>query len=114
MTDLTPTIFFRHGNPINAISKNVYTDGFAATGKSIPRPKAVLAVSAHWYIPVCAVTANLAPPTIHDFGSFQKELYQVEYRAPGSPELALQVKDLLAPFNAGLDDNWGLNDRAKG
>jgi len=109
MADLMPAIFFGHGNPMNALSKNVYTDGWVSIGKSIPRPKAVLAVSAHWYIPACAVTANLTPRTIHDFGGFPRELYQVEYSAPGSPELALRVKELLAPVFIGLDESWGLD-----
>jgi 4,5-DOPA dioxygenase extradiol len=109
MRDLMPAIFFGHGNPMNALSKNVYTEGWASVGKSIPRPKAVLAVSAHWYIPACAVTASLTPRTIHDFGGFPKELYQVEYPAPGSPDLALRVKDLLAPVIVELDESRGLD-----
>jgi 4,5-DOPA dioxygenase extradiol len=109
MIDLMPVFFFGHGNPMNALSKNIYTDGWASIGKSIPRPKAVLSVSAHWYISACAVTSNPAPRTIHDFGGFPRELYQVKYTAPGSPELALRVKDLLAPASAGLDENWGLD-----
>jgi 4,5-DOPA dioxygenase extradiol len=109
MTDLMPAIFFGHGNPMNALSKNAYTDGWASIGNSLPRPEAVLSVSAHWYLPACAVTANLAPPTIHDFGGFPRELYQVEYRAPGSPELARRVQDLLAPVSVELDDSWGLD-----
>ena len=109
MAVLMPAIFLGHGNPLNAISKNVYSDGWAAIGKSIRRPKAVLAVSAHWYIPACAVTANLTPRTIHDFGGFPKELYQVKYPAPGDPKLALRVKDLLAPVSVGLDESWGLD-----
>ena len=109
MTDLMPVIFFGHGNPMNALSKNAYTDGWASIGNSIPRPKAVLSVSAHWYVPTCAVTANLTPPTIHDFGGFPRELYQVEYRAPGSPELARRVRDLLDPVSVGLDESWGLD-----
>jgi 4,5-DOPA dioxygenase extradiol len=104
-----PTIFFGHGNPMNALSKNSYTKGWASIGKSISRPKAVLAVSAHWYVPYCAVTSNLNPRTIHDFGGFPKELYQIEYPAPGSLELALRVKDLLAPVAVSLDESWGLD-----
>ncbi len=109
MTDLMPVIFFGHGNPMNAVSKNAYTDGWVSIGKSIRRPRAVLAVSAHWYIPGCAVTANLMPRTIHDFGGFPQELYQVKYPAPGSPELARRVEDLIAPVSVGLDESWGLD-----
>jgi 4,5-DOPA dioxygenase extradiol len=109
MPDLMPTIFFGHGNPMNAVSKNAYTDGWAATGRSIPRPRAVLAVSAHWYIPGCGVTANAAPPTIHDFGGFPQELYEVAYPAPGSPELARRVKNLLSPLEVPLDESWGID-----
>jgi len=109
MTDVMPAIFFGHGNPMNALSTNVYTEGWAAIGKSIARPKALLVVSAHWYVPTSAVTANLTPRTIHDFGGFPRELYQVEYRAPGSPDLAMHVKDLLAPVLVDLDENWGFD-----
>jgi len=109
MSDLMPAIFFGHGNPTNALSKNAYTDGWVFVGHSIPRPRAVLAVSAHWYIPACAVTANTVPRTIHDFGGFPRELYQVEYPAPGSPELARRLKDLLAPVSVKLDESWGLD-----
>lgn len=104
-----PAIFFGHGNPMNALSRNAYTEGWASIGKSIPRPSAVLAVSAHWYIPSCAVTVNPAPHTIHDFGGFPRELYEVKYPAPGSPELALRVKDLLSPVAVGLDETWGFD-----
>jgi len=109
LIDLMPAIFFGHGNPMNALSKNSYTDGWASIGKSIPRPKAVLSVSAHWYVPYCAVTSNLNPRTIHDFGGFPKELYQIEYPAPGSLDLALRVQDLLAPVAVSLDESWGLD-----
>ena len=109
MRKTMPAIFFGHGNPMNALLKNAYTDGWKDIGNSIPRPKAVLAISAHWYIPACAVTANSAPQTIHDFGGFPKELYQVRYPAPGSPELARRVKDLLAHVSVGLDESWGLD-----
>lgn len=94
---------------MNALSKNAYTDGWAAIGNSIPRPRAVLAVSAHWYLPATAVTGGLRPRTIHDFGGFPRELYQVEYPAPGSPELARRVQDLLAPVEVRLDESWGLD-----
>jgi 4,5-DOPA dioxygenase extradiol len=109
MTDLMPAVFLGHGNPMNAISKNVYTDGWASIGKSIPCPKAVLAVSAHWYISTSAVTANLLPRTIHNFGGFPQELYRVKYPAPGNPELARRVIELLAPVSVGLDQSWGLD-----
>jgi 4,5-DOPA dioxygenase extradiol len=110
MSDPMPAIFFGHGNPMNALQKNAYTDAWAAVGNQLPRPEAVLAVSAHWYVPATAVTAESAPRTIHDFGGFPKELYQVQYPAPGSPELARRVQELLAPSVAvGLDENWGLD-----
>src|SRR3990172_990134 len=109
MVNLMPSLFLGHGNPMNALSKNSYTDGWASIGRSIPRPRAVLAVSAHWYIPDCAVTANPIPGTIHDFGGFPQELYQIEYPAPGSPALARRVKELLAPVSAGLDESRGLD-----
>ena len=104
-----PAIFFGHGNPMNALAKNVYSDGWAAIGSQLPRPKAVLAISAHWYIPTTAVTANPAPRTIHDFGGFPPELYQVAYPAPGSPQLANRVRNLLAPLAVELDESWGLD-----
>lgn len=109
MTERMPTIFFGHGNPMNALQRNAYTEGWAAIGASIPRPKAVLAVSAHWYIPATAVTANPAPRTIHDFGGFPPELYRVAYPAPGDPALAERVRSLLSPTPVGLDQQWGLD-----
>jgi 4,5-DOPA dioxygenase extradiol len=101
-----PAIFFGHGNPMNALERNAWTEGWAAVGASIPRPKAVLAISAHWYVPATLVSAMPAPRTIHDFGGFPRELYRVEYPAPGDTELAERVHALLA---AGLDDSWGLD-----
>jgi 4,5-DOPA dioxygenase extradiol len=109
MTNLMPAIFFGHGNPMNALSKNAYTDGWSAIGTALPRPAAVLSVSAHWYLPATAVTAMHAPRTIHDFGGFPPELYQVQYPAPGSPELAERVRSLLAPVAVELDERWGLD-----
>jgi len=109
MATSMPAIFFGHGNPMNAVSKNAYTQGWAAIGNSIPRPKAILCVSAHWYLPGTAVTAMPSPRTIHDFGGFPRELYEVEYAAPGSPELAQRVQELLAPVPVALDQTWGLD-----
>jgi 4,5-DOPA dioxygenase extradiol len=104
-----PLIFVGHGNPMNAVARNAWTDGWASIGKSIPRPQAVLSVSAHWYVSSTAVTAGRAPKTIHDFGGFPQELYDIEYPAPGSPKLARRVSDLLGPVSAGLDKSWGLD-----
>jgi 4,5-DOPA dioxygenase extradiol len=109
LTNPMPAIFFGHGNPMNALSRNVYTDGWTAIGNSIPRPTAVLCVSAHWYLPETAVTAMPWPRTIHDFGGFPRELFEVEYPAPGSRNLAARVKELLAPLAVSLDENWGLD-----
>ena len=109
MTEPMPTIFFGHGNPLNALLSNGYTEGWAAIGARIPRPKAILCVSAHWYLPGTAVTAMAAPRTIHDFGGFPRELYEVEYPAPGDPEIALRVRSLLAPLPVRLDERWGLD-----
>jgi 4,5-DOPA dioxygenase extradiol len=109
MTALMPAIFFGHGNPMNALLKNSYTDAWAAIGDSLPRPSAVLAVSAHWYIPATAVTSGLTPRTIHDFGGFPRELYAVEYPAPGSARLGARVQELLAPLPVSEDTRWGLD-----
>lgn len=109
MADTMPALFFGHGNPMNAILQNDYTQAWAATGKSVPRPKAILAISAHWFVPFTAVTNVRSPRTIHDFGGFPQELYQVEYPAPGSLELAGRVRDLLGPTPVELDERWGLD-----
>jgi 4,5-DOPA dioxygenase extradiol len=104
-----PVVFFGHGNPLNALADNGYTRGWAAIGASVPRPKAVLCVSAHWYLPGTRVTAMPAPRTIHDFGGFPRKLYEVSYPAPGDPELAARVQSLLAPVSVGADQQWGLD-----
>ncbi len=109
MTKPMPVIFFGHGNPMNALLDNDYTKGWAAIGNAIPRPKAVLCVSAHWYLPETAVTVMAAPRTIHDFGGFPRELYQVQYPAPGDPALASRVQSLLAPLSVRRDEQWGLD-----
>lgn len=104
-----PAIFFGHGNPMNALADNEWTQGWRAIGDSIPKPKAVVCVSAHWYIPAVAVTAMVAPRTIHDFGGFPRELFEFQYPAPGSTEVAERVADLLA-VDVILDEgDWGLD-----
>jgi 4,5-DOPA dioxygenase extradiol len=112
MSLLTPSIFFGHGNPMNAIATNAYTEAWRAIGRSMPRPKAILCVSAHWYAQGAAVTVSMAPRTIHDFGGFPPELYEVEYPAPGDPVLAHRVRELLAPVPVSLDSQWGLDHGA--
>ncbi len=109
MTNPMPAVFFGHGNPLNALRRNEWTEGWAAVGRSIPRPKAVVCVSAHWYLPATLVSAQERPRTIHDFGGFPRELYEVEYPAPGEPALAGRVRELLAPIQVGLDRRWGLD-----
>ncbi|MFN2512939.1 MAG: 4,5-DOPA dioxygenase extradiol [Pyrinomonadaceae bacterium] len=104
-----PAVFFGHGNPMNALERNGYTEGWARIGSLLPRPTAIVCVSAHWYFPATAVTTVSQPRTIHDFGGFPRELYEVRYPAPGDPELAKRVKDLLAPVSVGLDTHWGLD-----
>jgi 4,5-DOPA dioxygenase extradiol len=109
MPNLVPAIFFGHGNPINAISENSYTEAWRRIGEETPRPKGILSISAHWFVPQTGVTVSTAPKTIHDFGGFPPELYKVQYPAPGDPDLARRVKDLLAPLPVALDDSWGLD-----
>jgi 4,5-DOPA dioxygenase extradiol len=104
-----PAIFFGHGNPMNALLDNDYTRGWSAIGTGLPRPAAVLSISAHWHVPGAMVTAMDAPPTIHDFGGFPQELYQIQYPAPGDQKLAGRVRDLLAPITVHLDQRWGLD-----
>jgi 4,5-DOPA dioxygenase extradiol len=107
-----PAIFVGHGNPMNAVHHNAYTHAWAALGASLPRPRAVLCISAHWFVPETGVTVSTAPRTIHDFGGFPRELYEVRYPAPGDPELARRVHTLLAPVPVTLDDTWGLDHGA--
>lgn len=104
-----PAIFFGHGNPMNALQHNSYTERWAQIGSALPRPKAILCVSAHWYVPGAAVTVSTAPRTIHDFGGFPRELYEVNYPAPGDPDLARRIRALLAPIPVTLDEHWGLD-----
>lgn len=109
MSKPMPALFVGHGSPMNALSNNPWTEAWAALGASLPRPRAVLSVSAHWYRPGTAVTAMRSPRTIHDFGGFPRELYDVAYPAPGDPGLANRVRDLLAPVDVESDLSWGLD-----
>jgi 4,5-DOPA dioxygenase extradiol len=104
-----PALFIGHGNPMNALQVNPWTTAWAAIGRSIPRPTAVLAISAHWYIRSTRVTGNERPKTIHDFGGFPDALFQLEYPAPGAPTLAARVASLLAPTNVTVAMDWGLD-----
>jgi|SRR5436190_20771315 len=104
-----PAVFFGHGNPMNALEHNAWTDGWAEIGKDIGRPRAVLCISAHWYLPATLVTVMPTPRTIHDFGGFPRKLHEVKYPAPGDPELALHVQSLLSPVEVRLDKRWGLD-----
>lgn len=104
-----PALFVGHGSPTNALEANPFTAAWRRLGEELPRPRAILAVSAHWYTRGTFVTANATPPTIHDFGGFRQELYEVNYPAPGAPALAAELARLLAPFNVREASDWGLD-----
>jgi 4,5-DOPA dioxygenase extradiol len=104
-----PAVFVGHGNPMNAITPNPYAAAWKQIAATMPQPRAILAISAHWYVPGRRVTVNEHPRTIHDFGGFPRALYEVDYPAPGSPELARRVAELLGPAMIKLDDRWGLD-----
>jgi 4,5-DOPA dioxygenase extradiol len=108
MTQRMPAIFFGHGNPMNAIERNRYSEAWGELGRALPRPKAILCVSAHWYLPGTHVTAMERPRTIHDFGGFPRELYAVKYPAPGDLGLCRRVQELLG-VDVALDQDWGLD-----
>jgi 4,5-DOPA dioxygenase extradiol len=107
-----PVLFLGHGSPMNAIEENEFVTGFRNIAKEIPKPNAILCISAHWETKGTFVTAMQNPPTIHDFGGFPKELFAVQYPAPGSPDLAKQTQSLITPTEVGLDDKWGLDHGA--
>ena len=109
MARILPAIFFGHGNPMNAVASNGYTEAWRRIGQETPRPKAILSISAHWFVPETGVTISTAPKTIHDFGGFPSELYQVQYPAPGDAALARGVQKLLSPLEVKLDNSWGLD-----
>jgi len=104
-----PALFIGHGNPMNAIVGNQWTTAWEALGRAIPLPRAVLAVSAHWYVRGSRVTAEEHPKTIHDFGGFPPELYAVQYPAPGDPALAERIRQILLPTPVTAATDWGLD-----
>lgn len=112
MTNLNkrmPVIFIGHGSPMNAIEKTIFSEGMEAVGRRLPKPKSVLCISAHWETRGTFVTAMENPETIHDFGGFPHELYEVEYPAPGNPELAKRISSLVKTTQVELNKDWGLD-----
>ena len=107
-----PAMFIGHGNPMNAITENPYRDAWLALGKSLPKPNAILCVSAHWQTQGTQVCAASSPKTIHDFGGFPKELFAQQYPAPGAPEYAKMVCDLLPANTITSTLDWGLDHGA--
>jgi 4,5-DOPA dioxygenase extradiol len=110
--DLMPALFVGHGSPMNDIEKNQFTEGWKTIAETFPQPKAILCISAHWEIKGTYVTAMKNPRTIHDFGGFPRELYEIEYPAPGFPELADEVKKLITKTDIIPDYAWGLDHGA--
>jgi 4,5-DOPA dioxygenase extradiol len=108
-TDKMPVLFLGHGSPMNAIEENEFVTGWRNIGYTIPKPRAILCVSAHWETRGTCVTSMQKPATIHDFGGFPCELFEVEYPAPGSPELAMETKSIIKKAIVELDDKWGLD-----
>jgi 4,5-DOPA dioxygenase extradiol len=108
-TEQMPVLFMGHGSPMNAIEENEFVKGFRDAGKGITKPNAVLCISAHWETAGTFVTAMEHPKTIHDFGGFPKALYDVQYPAPGNPQLAKETKELVTKTEVGLDEKWGLD-----
>lgn len=111
-TDKMPVLFIGHGSPMNGIENNEFSNQWKKLGQSLPLPKAIVVVSAHWLTNGTFITAMNNPKTIHDFGGFPKELYDVQYNAPGSPELAQETKNMIKSVNAELDHDWGLDHGA--
>ena len=104
-----PALFLGHGNPMLAIEPNHFADRWWRLGQQLPRPRAILMISAHWYTRGTGITAMAQPRTIHDFGGFPRALFEVQYPAPGDPQLAQQIQQMLAPLPVALDQRWGLD-----
>ncbi|MCX6244365.1 MAG: 4,5-DOPA dioxygenase extradiol [Bacteroidetes bacterium] len=108
-TEQMPVLFIGHGSPMNAIEENEFTEGWRLIGRTLPKPNAVLCVSAHWETRGTQVTAMEKPRTIHDFGGFPQELFEVQYPAPGSPDLAKETREIIHKAEVSLDERWGLD-----
>ena len=104
-----PALFLGHGSPMNAIEDNEFTKSFVRIAKEIPRPKAIICISAHWFTDGTKITGSERPKTIHDFYGFPKKLYEIEYPAPGNISLTRQIKEALSTISVDLDKNWGLD-----
>jgi 4,5-DOPA dioxygenase extradiol len=111
-TEKMPVLFVGHGSPMNAIEENEFTQGWQHLSRTLPKPNAILCISAHWETKGTFVTAMAKPPTIHDFGGFPQALFDVQYPAPGSPELAAETKNIVTKAEIGLDEKWGLDHGA--
>jgi len=108
-TGTMPVLFVGHGSPMNALENNEFTAGWQAIAATISKPKAILCISAHWETRGTMLTGMAKPKTIHDFGGFPQALYDIQYPAPGSPELAREATSLIKSTTATLDDQWGLD-----
>lgn len=108
-TETMPVLFLGHGSPMNAVEDNEFVRGWREIGKTLPRPNAILCISAHWETRGTLVTAMEKPATIHDFGGFPQRLFEVEYPAPGSPELALETQKAITKTAVEMDHKWGLD-----